>query len=601
MKRLLIISEDVVKIQTYTGFLGRLYSRVYIGWLKWRIKLLMPFFRGKTVVSNGIGFKGKEVIFYGDILARADYAKEREWYWQVTRRLLKNLPNAGLFNTRLATYLAYHYLIYRQVYVSLIEELNPDRIVLMGNSYHEQIAAEIGKSRNVPVTKIRWLSLSWLQKLVQTYLLNREYSLKIKNFIGQMGYDRPALKQKAVFLSADFYRHLKTLVPLYRRLSGQNIPAYLVTDVNNLKPTLDSLYIHQPETVFLAGFFPKSESHKIAAWRKEFSRINLSRSDDYFDRLCLEAAEPMIRKSLFLSQLYLAAAENLFKKLKPKGVVVVSDLRFCELALAVMAKKFRVRSVLASPNTMVDLTGINPYQSADKVVVVGNYIRKQLVAIGVEEKKICVAGDLVKENVSEARYQINRQKIYEILKIPQEKQLALLISFRPTWMIPREEKEAYIRLAVNAVNQVPGVFLVIKPHPTEKRYRVQEELADWGIDNAVVSDNDKISLLDLLHACSVVLQTWSFTIFEAIMINRPVIVINPFSKNYNNFLPLIGRGGAVETHDLKSLKHWLRVLINPKNPATKNQLTRARQASREFIHFSNGEASGKVVKLLLGK
>ena len=75
-----------------------------------------------------------------------------------------------------------------------------------------------------------------------------------------------------------------------------------------------------------------------------------------------------------------------------------------------------------------------------------------------------------------------------------------------------------------------NTVLVIKPHPSEKRYRVLEELKEWGIANAIVTDNNQLELVELLNVCSVVLQTWSMTVFEAIMMNRPVISVNPFKK-----------------------------------------------------------------------
>lgn len=604
MKRLLIVTEDVVKIQTYSGFLGRLYSRGYIGWLKLRTKLaallLARFYRVTVLVSSDIGISGKNKLYYGDELAKVDYARDRDWYCQVTNTLLMGLPGIGLFKTRLTIYLAYYYLIYCQVYDRLLDLLRPDRIVVMGQSFHEQIVAASARKRHLPVTAVNWFGLFWLQIWLQNWLLDREYKTKLKNFFRQMNQPRVRVKPLPVLLSADFYRHLKTLVPLYRRLQKQGQASCLVTDIGNLQPTLESLYLHQPQVIHLPAYFPKNRQPEINQWQTKFNSLKSGRFD-WLESLCWQAAEPIIKNSLLLSRLYSIAAENLFKKLKPKGVAVVSDLRFGELALTAAAKKFRRPSVMASPNTMMDLTGINPYRSADKVAVVGRYIKKQLAGIGVPVKKIFVTGDLVRENITETDHRFNRNKVFEILGIPRQKKLVLAISFRPTWMIPKEEKEAFIRMSAAAAEQVPGAHLVIKPHPTEKRYRVREELNDWGIKNAVVSDNNQISLLDLLAASNVVLQTWSFTVFEAIMVNRPVIVINPFKKNYNNFLPIINRGGAVEVSDLRSLQRWLKILIDRRQPQTIKQLARARRGSEEFIHFSKGEASGTVVKLLLGR
>lgn len=590
---ILIIAEDTVKIQTYSGILGRTYAFVYINWLKLRVWLvssaLRLFSRVTVLTADG----------YSDYLSVVDYAKHRDWYWHMIRRMTADF-NSQLFATRLATYLVYNYFIYAEVYGRLLDEREPDRVIVMGNSYHEQIAAFICQKRQIPVTKFWPGSLTRWQQLVQRFLLNREYQIKVDNFMKQSRLTKSHPAKGAVLLSVDFYRHLKTLIPLYKQLEQRGEKPCLITDVPNLEPTLDSLYFHPAEVVYLAQFLPKGE--KTGFNRQPANNPGPAQSlEDCLVGAGRLAAAPIIKHSLVLSRLYRSAAKNLFKQVKPKGVIAVSDVRFLELVLTETAGNFNTPSVLASPNTMLDLAQINPYRSADKVAVAGRYIKKQLMNIGLPAKKIYLTGDLVKENVSGRHHLLNKKRVVEILGIDPDKKIILVVSFRPTWMIPKKEKQAFIEMTLEAVNARKDLVTVIKPHPTEKRYRLLEELNQWGIKGAVVADNNQVSLLDLLHVAAVVVQTWSFTVFEAIMLNRPVISVNPFNKNYNNFLPIIRPGGAVEVTKLKELKKWLAILVNANHPLTQKQRRRARRASREFIHYSPGEGSGKVADLLLGK
>jgi len=609
MKSLLIITEDVVKIQSLTKLLGKTYSRFYIGWLKLRLKLailvLSTFFRVRVLTSNDIGFTDKSYFYYGNQLSTINYAKNRKTYWAVTKRLAKiiNQPElTNLFITKLTIYLAYHYFIYADVYSELIEMLKPAKVIVLGNSFHEQIAAMVARNKKVPLIKFSLLSLSWLQKKLQKWLLNREYQLKLEQFLKQSRRPKVDLTGmgRAILLSADFYRHLKSLIPLYRRLESLGEKPLLVTDINNLAVSLNNLYFSGAKHTYLASFLPDGFKPK----NLEFNQSVGSQSEnheDLFYQITLAAAEPMIKKSLLLGQLYLAAGKELFKQLKPRGVVVVSDVRYTELTLAGLAKNSKVPSVLASPNTILDFTEINPYDLADKIAVVGPYIKKQLVRIGLDSKRIEVAGDLVAENVNPEELKLDRKKVFQNLGIPEDKKLVLLISFRPTWMIPREEKEAYVKIAVAASKANPEVALVIKPHPTEKRYRVLEELKSWGIDNVVVSDNHQLSLMDLLHTSSLVIQTWSFTIFEAIMLKRPILVINPFKKDYGIFLPILSSKAPIQVNDKKQATKWLKILVDHQHPKTIKQLNEDKRISEEYIHLSKGEASGKVIELLLGK
>src|SRR3989344_3278184 len=605
----LIITEDVVKIQGLTRILGKTYSRLYIAWLKLRLNLailgLRLFYKVVVLTSNDIGFTNKDYFYYGNELSTINYAKNRQQYWAATKRLAKtiNQPElTNLFITKLTIYLAYHYFIYADLYSELIDKIRPDRVFVLGQSVHEETAALVTRQRKIPLTKLTLFSFSWLQKSLQKWLLNREYQLKLDAFLGQSRLPKinPAIRQRSVLLSADFYRHLKSLMPLYRRLESLGEKPLLVTDINNLAVSLNNLYFSGAKHTYLASFLPDGFEPK----NLEFNRSvggQAKNLEDLFYQITLEAAEPMIKKSLLLGQLYLAAGKELFRELKPKGVVVVSDVRFTELTLAGLAKRSKAPSVLASPNTILDFTEINPYDLADKIAVVGPYIKKQLVRIGLNPKKIEVAGDLVAENVNPEELKLDRKKVFQKLGISEYKKLALLIFFRPTWLIPREEKEAYVKMAVAAAKVNPEVALVIKPHPTEKRYRVLEELKSWGIKDVVVSDNHKLSLMDLLHASSVVIQTWSFTIFEAIMLTRPVLIINPFKKDYGIFLPILSAKAPIHVHDQIQAAKWLKILVDHNHPKTIKQLDEDKKIAQQYIHFSKGEASQKVVAMLLGK
>ena len=88
------------------------------------------------------------------------------------------------------------------------------------------------------------------------------------------------------------------------------------------------------------------------------------------------------------------------------------------------------------------------------------------------------------------------------------------------------------------------------------------------------------------------------TIFEAIMMNRPVISINPHQKDYNNFLPVLGLGGAKEVNSLQELKRWLTFFKNPNHPKTKLQLKKAKTACSQFIKPPDGQVASRIIKLL---
>ena len=120
MKRLLIITEDIVKIQTLTGFLGRLFSFIYLNWLGLRIKfvilLLKPFFKITLVTSDYFKINQVQTIYYGQLLSKVDYSKNRQLYIDIVEFLLKDVKNTQTFKTKLTIFLTFHYFIYAEIY-----------------------------------------------------------------------------------------------------------------------------------------------------------------------------------------------------------------------------------------------------------------------------------------------------------------------------------------------------------------------------------------------------------------------------------------------------------------------------------------------------
>lgn len=598
MKRALIITEDITKIQTLTGILGRRFSFIYLTWLKIRLKLtiifLQRFFKLTVITSDAFKLPLNKVYYYGAELAKLDYAANRRLHLDITGRLLKTFPQ-NLFFNRLAIHLTYDYFIYVQLYANLLKKIKPNLVVTLSHSYLEQISIFLAKESKVKVLKFHWLTFIWLNHWLKRFFLLRQFKKKINQFMLASKISPPPVQKlhSAIFLSLDFFRHFKILSPLYQALEKHHLNPWLVTDIININPVLKNLNQASAHYFFLASFLPKEFILLPVSLPKKLNTTgNL---EDFLYNLGLTAAAPMIELGQQLSQLYLAASVNLFKQVKPKAVMVVSDTRFCELALTAAAKIIKTQSLLISPNTLLALDKINSYNTTDKVALPGDFVKNQLIKIGVPEKKLTVVGDLQRQN----KPKFTKKQIYRMLGVDElDKKIVLLISFGPSQMIPKPEKEVYCKLASQAVANCKKTVLVIKPHPSEKRHRILEELKQWGIDNAIVTDNNQLELVDLLHACSLVLQTWSMTIFEAIMMNRPVISINPFKKDYGFFLPIIKDGGAVTVTTLGDLAKWLVILIDPNQPQTTMQLRRAKQACARFISVPGVQAVDKILSLL---
>jgi len=130
---------------------------------------------------------------------------------------------------------------------------------------------------------------------------------------------------------------------------------------------------------------------------------------------------------------------------------------------------------------------------------------------------------------------------------------------------------------------------------------LQEEINRWGIKDVIISNNESIELFDLLRASSVVLITWSMTGFEAIMNNRPVIVVNTTKKNYDDFIPYISGKGAVQAENITKLEKYLESYLENNNILLKERLRAAQSFIKHYILLPDGKVCQRIIAVLLSR
>jgi len=279
MKHVLIITEDIVKIQTLSGVLGNLFKTIYISWLKTRLNLtiflLKPFFKLTIITSDAFKFKSKSTYYYGDQLALVNYAANRQTHLNVASKLLKDIK-INFLTTRLAIYLTYDYFIYAHLYQDLLKKIKPDLVITLSSSYHEQIAMFLAKKLKLKTIKFHWLTFIWLNHWLKKFFLKRQFKNITNKFLNQSSNPQPSLKKlnQATFLSLDFYRHLKILSPIYKTLDQKNNNPWLVTDIPNLNSALKNIKLSKANHLYLASFLPKNYQLKPPTKPKKLTNIS---------------------------------------------------------------------------------------------------------------------------------------------------------------------------------------------------------------------------------------------------------------------------------------------------------------------------------------
>ena len=623
---LLIVSQDIAKIQTFSGKLGKHYSRLYSLFLSFKIYLIVSLcrFKYKITLLSTQEYKLflKKNLIYHQVLDREQSIKFKPLAWQLFEEINQQIHRINpqftqshsisllkVWENKISVQLMYDYLFYYELLTRIINKKSFDSVMVLGQSQQENMAIFIARQKLLHTLKIIYPNFDQINNYLIQFFRNREMKKKINNLFKQSNHKQKQATKNTVLISLDFFRYLKTLAPIYLSLKKAKLSPVFISDIQEVQTYLKNFNLNDARLSSIASFISKRYLSKINQWYKITKQINNqfeksinllpNQEKKLLIKQYLFELKPIISHGLILSKLYIHAANKLINKLKPRAVLVAGDIRLIENSLSLVAKNHQIKSFTVSPRTMIFDEETYKYDLTDKYLVTGKFMADKLIKIGVKPAAINIIGDPRYDHFINLKKIFDKSLIYQKLNINDlTKKIILLISFRPNPQLTVEEKKDFFLFASQAAQKIPGTVLIAKPHPTEKRYRLLEQLKQWGITNIIVSDNQTIELSEILLASSVVALTWSMTGLEAMILDRPVIVINPHSKDYNKFIPYIKKKSAVEARSVKKLTTILKTYINPNNPQTRKLLKTAKLFSKNYIETPNGKVGEGIARFI---
>ena len=136
MKRILIVTDDLVKVELLTGIIGKIYSRLSILWINLSLRfvccVIKKFSQVELLTADCIRVSKVKTYYYSQELAKIDYSKNRLEYWrrieEIIARLNLDKDVSLTFKTRLCIYLTYNFFVYEEVEAVVAARIKPDKI-----------------------------------------------------------------------------------------------------------------------------------------------------------------------------------------------------------------------------------------------------------------------------------------------------------------------------------------------------------------------------------------------------------------------------------------------------------------------------------------
>lgn len=332
----------------------------------------------------------------------------------------------------------------------------------------------------------------------------------------------PLNKQNKVLFIANTTNHYKSLSPIYNHFKndrGYN-PMFFKDH-----PRLNPLKKYPDLIKFLF------QMKKI--WNNNFKKIS---SGLIYDSLKLNNLIEEFYKthlfffltSIFKNHYYF---EKFIEKLKP-SIAVLADSLSAEGRL--YAKFCKLKNI---PTIYVPHAGTPVYDELitksdfSYSAISGEFSKNYLISKGEEEKHIIITGrarytDLYSGKIKKLNkiQNMNNNRIYKF----EPNKFIILYTTNPFG--DTVSKKSMITI-INALNELGLIEnLVIKLHPRESGMVYKEVLKSLQVDPIIVKD---LNILELINSCSLLLAGRSTTILEAMIIGKPVILLDLFNFDFS--------------------------------------------------------------------
>jgi glycosyltransferase involved in cell wall biosynthesis len=273
----------------------------------------------------------------------------------------------------------------------------------------------------------------------------------------------------------------------------------------------------------------------------------------------------------------------------PDIVCIVPDSAPPQKMAAAVARKYHIPSMTVLSAILYDHPILGAGRLvADRVAVMGEMARAIYLKKGIAPERVIVTGIAHFDHI----FRRNREQDKEILskfKIDPSKRIIVFA----TEAISIDETVAMIKGTIEAVLKIEDSLFVIKVHPREE-IEPYEKIAESYHDSQIHVVRD-IDLYALLHNCQLLITQFSTTGLEAMMFDKPVVIINLFGKPER--IPYVTSGAVLGVYHYQDIEPAI-------NKALFDEETRSRLKERRdgfvynYAYKTDGKSSQRIVELM---
>ncbi len=297
-------------------------------------------------------------------------------------------------------------------------------------------------------------------------------------------------------------------------------------------------------------------------------------------------------KTILYSNLIDYSYYNIINRVKPKVIVSNDDVmplkpksEKCNFKFITMQYALHSYQTELYRRLFTEEFGSESVKS-DHYICIGDYFKPLREFSGVS-KTVVVMGQTRYDILARADKIYNRKEILTNLNLDPNKKMILWIT--QTHGLSLEENIDSINAVYSVMLSLNDVQLVIKLHPDEDQsaplYRQNKCF------KPIIATRDT-DIYALLFACDLVIVKFSMAVFEAILLKKPVVVLNLSGEP--DLIDYAKEGVAYAVRDGSDLKHAVEMLIRDSSPNTNHR----NNFIKKYLYSDDGKATERVVMLI---
>jgi glycosyltransferase involved in cell wall biosynthesis len=502
----------------------------------------------------------------------------------------------------------------------VMAEARPERVVLVsGASMLERAARLTARSQGVPVTMAApWFLVACAYARFWRLLQIRDDKLRLHELLAFPRRAPVTLSKspRIVFVTCRARHHL-VVDPLAQAVHASGFePHVIVSPVPDaeLEIRRESLARAGIAAEYLCNYLSQEDARALARkYRPIFARLwrRIAASGDFArartqDPVVHVLATPLLRdtvkRSLLVPLIVQEAASRALDHLRPSAVVITSNRRYTERALALAARARGVPVLVFSGSLIMARDPFEFLDVADRLLVIGDHLRDAIIREQrIRADRISVVGDPRSNAARLVPSAELRREVARHFGFDADRPLVILISKYVSRFFSGREKEAFYRTFVAAALGLDGLQTIVKVHPNEDLAVLRRQVVEWGWPDAVLTKDYDIHRL--FGAADAAVMVTSTAGIEAMALGCPVVAIQAAAKSYegNTWPPYVGEGVVerVVMGDSAALDAALRRLLHH-GKHREAAIERGRKFAARYVHPVDGNLADRLLAAIEG-